>query len=101
MGSRVALHNILVSILGTTNVYFQPPASFQMSYPCIVYNFSKLKTKFASNKPYNHKKQYSITVIDQNPDTLIPDKVAELPECLFDRTFQTDQLNHYVFTITY
>lgn len=101
MGSRLDLQNILELLLGNTNVYFQPPPSFQMSYPCIVYNRSDIDTAFANNQPYKHEKQYTVTVIDANPDSLIPDKVAALPRCSFDRAFKTDQLNHDVFTLIY
>jgi len=101
MGNRLALHNILVATLGNTNVYFQPPPNFQMSYPCIVYNRSDIDTAFANNHPYKHEKQYSITVIDEDPDSLIPDKVAGLPRCSYDRAFKSDQLNHDVFTLIY
>jgi len=101
MGLRLALHNILMSTLGSSNVYFQPPPSFQMSYPCIVYQRSRIDTGFANNLPYKHEKQYSVTVIDDDPDSLIPDKVAELPRCSHDRTFVADQLHHDVFTLFY
>jgi hypothetical protein len=101
MGSRLLLHNILISLLGTGNVYFQPPPSFQMSYPCIVYERSNIDTAFANNEPYKHEKRYTVTVIDSDPDSLIPDKVAELSRCSFDRNFKADQLNHDVFRLIY
>lgn len=101
MGNRLALHNILLFILGNTNVYFQPPPNFQMSYPCIVYNRSDISTEHADNKPYKHEKEYTITVIDEDPDSDIPDKISELPRCGFNRAFTSDQLNHSVFTLIY
>ena len=101
MGNRLTLHNMLVSTIGNTNVYFQPPPSFQMSYPCIVYNRSDIDTAFANNQPYKHEKQYTITVIDEDPDSTTPDAVSKLPRCSFSRAFKADQLNHDVFTIIY
>jgi len=101
MGNRLALHNILVSVLGSINVYFQPPPTFEMSYPCIVYSRNDIETTYADNNPYNHKKQYSVTVIDEDPDSPTPDKVAELPLCSFNRAFKADNLNHDVFTLFY
>lgn len=101
MGNRLALHNILVSLLGTTNVYFQPPPNYQMNYPCIVYSRSRIHTTFADNASYKHEKQYTLTVIDEDPDSLIPDQIALLPRCSFDRAFKADQLNHDVFTLIY
>lgn len=101
MGNRLDLQTLLETVLGSSNVYFQPPSTFQMSYPCIVYSRNDIDTAFANNKPYIHTKQYSITVIDQNPDSLIPDKVGDLPRCSFSRAFKSDQLNHDVFTILF
>lgn len=99
MGLRLQLQALLETILGSDNVYFQPPANVQMEYPCIVYNRDSAETLFADNNPYRFTKRYQITVIDRNPDSKIPDQVGELAMCLHDRTFVTNGLNHYVFTL--
>lgn len=101
MGSRLNLHAILKTALGSDHVYFQPPASVTMQYPCIVYSRAAVDTKYANNKPYAQKKRYSVTVIDQNPDSLIPDKIAALPLCSFSRHFKVDNLNHDIFNLYY
>jgi hypothetical protein len=97
MGSRQDLNTLLLTF--SDNVYFQPPPSVQMKYPCIVYNRDRVNTKFADDKPYSHVKRYSVTVIDSNPDSEIPDKIAKLPMCSFDRFFTADNLNHDVFQL--
>lgn len=99
MGQRLQLQSLLEDILGNGNVYFQPPASVQMQYPCIVYKRDFSNTQFASNAPYRRTKRYMVTVIDRNPDSVIPDKVSELPLCTFNRFFVADNLNHDVFSI--
>jgi hypothetical protein len=99
MGSRLALQTIFEGLLGSRNVYFQPPSTVTMSYPCIVYARSNIDTKFADNSPYVRKKRYMVTVIDKNPDSLVPDKVGNLPMCIFDRNYTADNLNHDVFNI--
>lgn len=99
MAPRLQLQTILKAILGSNNVYFQPPSNIQMSYPCIVYKRSDIRTEFADNVPYNKRKRYQVTVIDQNPDSEIPDKVAELPMASYDRSFTADNLNHDVFNL--
>ena len=101
MASRLDLHEVLCSVLGTRNVYFQPPESVKMQYPCIVYERSAVNTRFADNELYMRKKRYTVTVIDKNPDSEIPDKVASIPMCAFDRNFTSDNLNHDVFSIYY
>lgn len=97
MPSRLELHEILCGILGSRNVYFQPPESVKLQYPCVVYDLCAIDTKFADNRPYTRKKQYSVTVIDKNPDSELPDKIGALPMCRFDRQFPADNLNHYVY----
>lgn len=97
MGQRLELQTLLETILGSGNVYFQPPASVQMRYPCIVYSRDIALTKFASNSPYTRKKRYQVVVIDRDPDSDIPDKVADLPMCLLNRCYAADNLNHDVF----
>lgn len=99
MAPRLKLQELLVNILGTNNVYFQPPPTIQMSYPCIVYNRSNIKADYAQNVPYKLDKRYTMTYIDPNPDSLIPDKLAWLPKCRFDRAFTAENLNHSVFSI--
>ena len=99
MGQRSDLQALLIATLGSSNVYFQPPPTVQMKYPCIIYKRSDVKTKFADNKPYSREKSYQVTVIDSDPDSLIPDKVGMLPKCAFDRFFTADGLNHDVFNL--
>lgn len=97
MGSRLALQEILETM--TEHVYFQPPPNIEIAYPCIVYKLNDIKTDFANNSPYRFMKRYLVTVIDRNPDSDIPMKVAGLAACLFDRAFASKNLNHYVFNL--
>ena len=99
MAPRLELQTILKDLLGSNNVYFQPPPSIKMVYPAIVYNRDQINIDHAGNKPYRHEKRYQITVIDANPDSEIPMKVAGLPKCSFDRFFTADNLNHNVFNL--
>jgi hypothetical protein len=96
---RLQLQELLEELLGSGNVYFQPPANVRMAYPCIVYKRDGGETLFAGNNPYRHTKRYQVTVIDRDPDSLIPDKVAALPMCTFERHFAADNLNHDVYNI--
>jgi hypothetical protein len=70
-----------------------------MKYPCIVYNRDEAVTKFADNSPYRYTKRYQVTIIDRDPDSDIPGKVAALPQCLFNRFFVADNLNHDVYNL--
>ena len=99
MHSRIDLQTVLEGILGSRNVYFQPPASVKMSYPAIVYSRKNFDNRFANNSIYKHMTAYEITVIDKNPDTVIIDKMFALQYCSFDRHYTADNLNHDVFTL--
>lgn len=99
MAQRLQLQVLLEGILGTRHVYFQPPANVLMEYPCIVYKRDIARTRFAGNLPYRYTKRYQVTIIDQDPDSEIPDKIAALPMCVFDRHFAVKNLNHDVFSL--
>jgi len=101
MAQREDLQALLVSLLGLPNVYFQPPPTIQMVYPCIVYRREYKATKHANNKPYNHRKRYLLTVITRanESDSDIPDRIADLPECTYDRFYTAENLNHDVFKL--
>jgi hypothetical protein len=99
MGSRLSLQALLEEILESPHVYFQPPADVQMVYPCIVYQRDRADTKFAGNAPYRYTKRYQVTHISKDPDSAVPDKIAALPGCTFDRFFVADKLNHDVFSV--
>lgn len=97
--TRLELHDILKSIPGVKKVYYSPPASIFMEYPCIRYELSGIPIQHADNIPYFGCKRYTITVIDEDPDTVIPEYVLQLPYCSFDRPYVADGLNHFVFTL--
>lgn len=99
MAPRLQLQSLLEELLESPNVYFQPPTNVRMQYPCIVYERDKAATEFADNSPYRHTKRYQVTVIDPNPDSLIPDRIASLPMCLFERFYTVDNLNHDVYNL--
>ena len=98
---RLSLHNKLIAILGSSNVYFQPPSSITLKYQCIVYKLDDVEGVHANDRRYLNMKRYLVTVVDRNPDTLIPDKLLESQYCEFEDTFIVDNLNHYVCSLYY
>lgn len=101
MASRLNLHQMLGSIPGVTKVYFQPPESIKLAYPCIIYERNRGRSFQANDDLYNYVKSYTLTVIDKNPDSLIPDELEKLRYCTMDRYYEADNLNHWIFTIYY
>lgn len=102
MASRKELQEQLCQILGTRNVYFQPPESVKIQYPCFVYKLSSIDTKVADDKNYLAHNKYEVTFIDRKADTTIPMAVLEtFNKCTNSRIFTSDNLYHYVFTLFY
>lgn len=97
LSQRLKLHELLLSFVD--NVYFQPPTNVELIYPCIIYKRDDENVQFADNVPYSRKKRYQVMVIDEDPDSPIPDKVADLPSCSFDRHYTADYLNHDVYNL--
>lgn len=71
-----------------------------MEYPCIKYERSSGLNLPADNRSYLYTQSYSVTVIDKNPDSEIPNKILEtFPMCTKERFYVADGLNHDVFLI--
>lgn len=95
--SRMKVSDMLHDICD--HVYYQPPESVKLVYPCIIYERRSGDTRFADNLPYTFTMGYTVTVIDKDPDSDIPLQVAKLPMCRMDRCFTSDNLNHSVFVL--
>lgn len=101
MASRLELHAKLVAILGSGNVYYQPPSTIIMKYPAIVYSRDTIETTYANDIVYGLKTSYEVIVIDKDPDSIVIGKVALLPTCRFNRNYTVDNLNHDAFTLNF
>jgi len=97
--SRIAFRDYIQEQTGVQNLYFQPPESIKMEYPAIVYSINKVDNRFAENKNYLQFISYQLIVIDKDPDSDIFKKISRLPKCSFERSYTSDNLNHFVFNI--
>ena len=101
MGSRLELQKLLETILGSRNVYYQPPESIKIKYPAIIYSRNNIDNNFADDIVYMQNHTYQIIVIDANPDSEIVNKISKLPMCRYNRHYTSDNLNHDVFILNY
>lgn len=101
MGRRMDLQVKFEEILGSRNVYYEPPESLKIQYPCIIYKRDAMNTRYADDRVYKSIVGYQVTIIDKASDSPIIDKIRELPMCKWDRHFASDNLNHDVFTLYY
>lgn len=101
MDRRQELQTILENILGSRNVYFQPPSNTKLIYPCIIYSRSDIDAKYADNIKYNTVVRYSVMLIGPSPNNSIVNDILSLPYSSYDRFYTADNLNHDVFTLFY
>ena len=99
MGSRIDLHNLLVELLGSRNVYYQPPENLKLNYPCIVYTRIIDKNKKADNLKYLKDTCYRVTYIDTKVDSPIVDKIYDLNYCEYENHFVSNNLSHDSFKL--
>lgn len=84
------------------NLYFNANEKSKLSYPCILYYRVAPKVKKANNIRYKVENQYRVTVIDRDPDSVIPDRIVETFEYAYITTNYTSEgLNHTIIEIKY
>ena len=99
--TRIDLDKILRSTLGSSNVYFDPPESFKLNYPCIVYSFNGNTDIHAEDERYRRLKRYSLIYITRNADDPMVDKLDDLRFCRLTRPYTANGLFHYAYDIFY
>lgn len=97
--TRLTLQCLLEETLGSSNVYYSPPSGLNMKYPCIKYNLVNADVDSADNLPFIIRKRYTLIYISADPDSVIVESLLQLPYCSFDRTYTSNNLTHFVFTI--
>lgn len=94
MNRRLELQTKLEELLGSRNVYYQPPESLKMEYPAIRYSKSNISSRYADDVKYSNFTLYEIVVIDKRSDNEVIEKILNLPHCAFDRHYVSDNLHH-------
>lgn len=101
MHKREDLQTLLEELLGSRNVYYNPPATVQMNYPAIVYTKTRIESKFANDAAYSFSHCYELTVIDKKSDNPVIYKLLRLPYCSYETHYKADNLNHDKLRIYY
>lgn len=99
MADRLELHSVLQELLGSSNVYYQPPESIKMQYDAIRYSKKTVDSKYANDRKYSMIDCYEVIVISRLPDNPVIKKLLSLPYCSYDRHYVADNLHHDVLTI--
>lgn len=101
MKTRESLNGELKKILGNDNVYFQPPESIKLKYPCIIYSLKDMNITNANNRKYLRNRKYELMLIDKDPDSVYVDKILNFHYCRLGNIYTTDSLNHFIFELFY
>ena len=100
MADRKTLHAKLCEILGSSNVYFQPPEDLKMTYPCIRYAYSGVSERRANDALYDYTMQYTMVLITKKESIdLAMEFVKQIPMCRLERPYTGGNLYHYQFTL--
>lgn len=99
---RLKLHEELKKILGNSNVYFQPPESIKLKYPCIIYSYQRPNIRRANDKSYTLIRNYQVTYVTKDPDTALADGMLNAFDHIsMSRVFTSDNMNHYIYSLYY
>ena len=100
MTNRAEISAKLREVLGSSNVYFQPPENIKMVYPCIVYDLDGINSSNANDHSYLAWKRYNVTFITKDPDNNYFEALtSKFKYVRFDRRFKADGMYHDVYTI--
>lgn len=99
MASRLELQTKLEELLGSRNVYYQPPNNLTMQYDAIRYSLSNINSLFANGNRYKNMKRYDLIVISRKPDPEVVNAILELPYASPGKPYVADNLNHYPITL--
>lgn len=102
MARRLQLHEKFCELLGTRNVYFQPPASVKLMYDCIVYNTADRNDLRADDTQYRSLIGYDVIFITRDPDSELPEFfMSHFQRIRHVRSYTVDNLHHELFRIYY
>lgn len=102
MAGRLQLQDELERILGTSEVYYQPPESKKLKYPCIIYEIDDTYTRKADNKNYIFVNRYHIKhLFKSNDNDLRKDLLDNFEMMTHDNRMVVDGLYNDDFTLYY
>lgn len=101
MRTREQFRKMLLERTSVQHMYFQPPETQKINYPCFIYKLNHFDIEHADDLNYKELRAYTLTIIDKDPDSELPLEVIKLPYSNLDRFYTSDNLNHWVFTIYY
>ena len=112
MATRAELQNALTNLWNAyfdgkyvARVYYDPPESVKMLYPCIVYEYSNAHLTRGNNRVYLKGKMYNLKLIFTDPDEgeEFEDWLESHMPCCNGASgcYVSDNLYHFPVTLTW
>lgn len=99
---RKNLQDELEELLGSKEVYFQPPTSKQLKYPCVFYKPARPQVHRADNMVYLYMNCYELMVVSKDPLFTLPETLVKTyMYCELNRFYTFDNLNYWSLTLYY
>lgn len=92
------LYDILRPIVG--NVYYNPPESLKLKYPCVICSLESDRPEYADDTRYKNMNRYNLILITNGTDNgIMRETLLKLPYCSFDREYFSNNMCHDSLTI--
>ena len=94
------IRDILYTIRET--VYFDPPTSVRMDYPCFRFVMNNTDSRYADNIHYMNHKRWAITYITrdvEDAEQVVKPVLNAFKYCTHETTYRAENLEHVVFNL--
>lgn len=97
MDRRLDLQMQLEALCSPYMVYYQPPESFRLDFPCAVYRRSDVDMEYANNHGYILTERYELTWLHLDPDDGMVERLLNSLSCVsYARQFALNGVYHDV-----
>ena len=99
---KVELITEALKHIGISNVYFEPPQSIKLKYPCAVFKRGVISSRHAGNIIYKIDDSFDLTYIRLDPDDDMTHDILNIfRQIRHTRTFVADGLHHDQYKLYY
>lgn len=95
---RLTLHAKLKTLFPNYKLYFRPPNTIKLEYPCIVYDLAMQEPRHANNTLYTLYLEFEITIISVLPGVTSSD-ILTIPSSRQQSHFISNNLVHDVYKV--
>lgn len=82
------------------NLYFRPPSSLMITYPCVIYDLKVVDVRHSDNQVYSDGERYEVSYITSTQDDRNWTRLRDIPGSRWIRNFNKENLYHHIFEIS-